>query len=106
MLAPYTATGHNLGLDQRYRMMQAVIKTLAYSMIFNYPLTAREIEQYLVAELQIDDSIQQLLDDQRIKREGKYYYLAGFECSVVQREKRKSIATAKRAVLKRFLALA
>ena len=106
MLVPYSTQFTNYNLQITNKTQRAVIQTIAYSAVFNYPLTAQEIMQYLISELEIGDSLYQLLNSNSIEYKNGYFFLPGFESSIMQREKRKSIATAKRAVLKRFLALA
>ncbi|NCN58733.1 hypothetical protein COW99_05530 [Candidatus Roizmanbacteria bacterium CG22_combo_CG10-13_8_21_14_all_38_20] len=113
MLVPYSTqfTNYNrayrwTGLQITNKIQRAVIQTIAYSAVFNYPLTAQEIKQYLISELEIGDSLNQLLNSNSIEHKNGYYFLPGFESSVAQREKRKPIAANKRVMLNRFIALA
>jgi len=69
MLVPYSTqfTNYNrayrwTGLQITNKIQRAVIQTIAYSAVFNYPLTAQEIKQYLISELEIGDSLNQLLN--------------------------------------------
>lgn len=106
MLVPYSTQFANCKLQITNKTQRAVIQTIAYSAVFNYPLTTQEIKQYLISELEIGDSLYQLLNSNSIKHKNDYYFLPGFESGVVQREKRKAIAVAKLSILDRFLRLA
>lgn len=66
-------------LDHSSRdLSRAVLHTLAYADIFDYPLTGREIHHYLTAISAPLDAVVRTLQEQRLfTRTGDYYTLAG-----------------------------
>lgn len=80
-------------------MQKAIVKTLVYADLFDYPLTAREIHQRLhhkKADLEsVEFGLNQLLNQGKIKKQDKYYFLPGREKTVRFRKKRNKIAARK-----------
>ncbi len=78
----------------------AVIKTVAYADIFNFPLTFSELFTYLIAPLAVDRSILQAKSDSLVgrgiitSRQG-YYYLPGRDDLVPLRQSRVTCAKKK-----------
>lgn len=68
---------------------QAVIDTLLYSDVFDFPLTAREVYRYLSGKLAAYDQVcQALRTDPRIHQKDKFFTLAGREELVSLRQGR------------------
>jgi len=111
MLIPYKSPDAYSEIDFQNNLKQSVIKTLSYSMVFNYPLTLSEIYRYLIGKSLVNlpllrDSLDRLVETKALKLTLGYYYLPGFEGSVAQRERRKVVAGLKFPVLERFVSLA
>lgn len=69
---------------------RSLIQTLAYSDIFNYPLTSNEIYQRLISptlitQKQVTQTLETLVHNGLIKRTGSYYHLPGKAKAVAQR---------------------
>lgn len=80
---------------------KAIIKTLSYADVFEYPLTASEIWRFLISstvysQKQIDKA---LLD---ISLEGGYYYLKGRRSIIHKRRKREKESQKKLEIAKRI----
>lgn len=79
-------------------LMEAVVNTVAYADIFDYPLTAAEIHRYLKGVAAPAGTIQKLLDNSALVpsrlvcRDG-YYTLPGREATIDTRRQREQIAT-------------
>ncbi|HVF24302.1 MAG TPA: hypothetical protein VNA23_00345 [Anaerolineales bacterium] len=61
------------------KLSQAILHTLTYSDIFDYPLTASEVHQYLTGVKASSEEVRQALEDGPIKRTGSYFTLPGRE---------------------------
>lgn len=61
------------------KLTQAVLHTLTYSDVFDYPLTASEVHQYLTGVKASFEEVRQALKDGRIRRTGSYFTLPGRE---------------------------
>jgi hypothetical protein len=73
------------------KLSWAVLQTVAYSDIFDYPLTAREIYRYLTGVKGTPEEVTLALQDGILSQVGKYYTLPGREAIRdirLQREKR------------------
>ena len=90
----------------------AVLRTLAYAGIFNYPLRREEISKYLILdsairiqEAGIYNAIHRITTDRKglIGEKEGYYFLEGFEGGVKQRKRRRKIAKGKYKVAGRFV---
>ena len=64
------------------KLSQAVLQTLTYSDIFDYPLTAPEVHKYLTGIKASFEEVKQALEDGHIKRTGNYFTLSGREAIV------------------------
>ena len=60
-------------------LSQAVVQTVAYADIFDYPLTAREIHRYLTGANASFEEVVQALEEGFVKRTGDYFTLHGRE---------------------------
>lgn len=60
-------------------LSQAILHTLSYSDIFDYPLTAPEVHQYLTGVKASFDEVTQALEDGPVRRTGNYFTLPGRE---------------------------
>lgn len=73
-------------------LSQAILHTVAYSDIFDYPLTAREIHRYLIGvKASFDEVAEAVEEDVVVRRTGDYFTLPGREGIVgirTQREMR------------------
>jgi hypothetical protein len=70
---------------------RAVVQTVAYADIFDYPLTADQIHRYLIGVQVGRGTIRGLLSNQLpkgISREGRYFTLAGREAAIQTRKRR------------------
>lgn len=81
-------SGSDLGL--------AILKTLAYADIFNYPLTVQEIHRYLVGVRAALSAVESILASPGLSNSialtGKYYFLPGRQEIVQTRLRRSKIA--------------
>lgn len=66
---------------------EAVIKTLCYADVFDYPLTYEEIKKWLI-EFRDQNSEIRIQKNNLIRRKGNYYFLPGREEIIVERLKR------------------
>ena len=64
------------------KLSQAVLQTLAYSDIFDYPLTAPEVHKYLTGIKASFEEVMQVLEDEPVRRTGNYFTLSGRETIV------------------------
>ena len=74
-------------------MPAAILKTLVYSDIFDYPLTAREVAKYLISDTEVTiNTVQKNLkifaDSKLIYTDGGFYFLKGREKIAELRKKR------------------
>ena len=74
-------------------MSKAILRTLAYSDIFDYPLTAPEVAKYLISDTEvtvdtIQDNLLILTDSKRIYTDGGFYFLKKREKIVEIRKER------------------
>ena len=79
-------------------MERAIVQTLAYADVFDYPLTADEVHRYLIGAHASRSTISGLLSDGRLvphtlTRRGRYFTLAGHESTVETRRSRAHSAT-------------
>lgn len=71
----------------------AVYATLAYSDIFDYPLTEKELQKYFVSGLPVDTTFEEMLRAcPKAKKKDGYFYLAGRSGLIPLRQKRESIS--------------
>ncbi len=78
---------------------EAILRSVAYADVFDYPLTADEIHRYLVGRAATTSEVQEALRDgalvpARLVRHGKYYALPGREHVVELRRQREAEADA------------
>jgi len=74
-------------------LLRSVFHTLAYSDVFDYPLTAGEIYRYLTwPDASLEDVTRALEDEDLFTRVGDYYTLRGREGIVVIRQRRAEVA--------------
>ncbi len=71
-------------------LKNAIFATLAYSDVFDYPLTADEMHQFLIFAAPKDDMLCCLQELDAIGEEKGYYFLAGRKNIVVVREHREA----------------
>ena len=73
-------------------LSQAIISTLSYYDIFNYPLKIEQIHQYLISQkvniLQVQKSINQLINTNQIGADDNYFYLKNRSKLVLLRKQR------------------
>lgn len=68
-------------------MRKAILKTLVYADIFDYPLREKEIKKYLICPKEVNCQI--IREDKLIKQKQGYFYLKGREKIIAIRKKRK-----------------
>ena len=74
---------------------RAIVETVAYADVFDYPLTADEIHRYLIGVHVGRGSVRSLLNTRipkELKRNGRYFSLAGREEHVETRKARAGVA--------------
>jgi hypothetical protein len=79
----------------RAALERAIVQTVAYADVFDYPLTADEIHRYLIGLQAGRGSIRTLLGAKvpdGLSRAGRYFTLAGREASVETRKRRMAAA--------------
>ena len=86
------------------------MRTLGYADIFDYPLTSREVHNFLISDKPCDfGSVQRTLlqmsaDGKTIStdKEGRFYFLAGRSSTAVLREKREKISQKKLKIARKI----
>ena len=73
------------------KIEQAVLKTLAYRSVFNYPLTLKGVRRWLITDRtpaldKIASALNNLVKQEILGRQQGYYFLAGEENSIAQRQ--------------------
>jgi len=90
----------------RRSLQSCVLATLSYSDIFDYPLTENQIHKFLIERktnfLKIDACLKKLLDEKKIGKKGKFYFLAGREKIVEIRRKRELVSKDKLEISRRI----
>jgi hypothetical protein len=76
--------------DSTYSLTQAISHTVAYSDIFDYPLTARELHRYLTCAKASFEEVAQALEETPLTQIGDYFTLRGREKLVSVRAKRQA----------------
>jgi len=78
---------------------QAILKTLIYSDLFDFPLRQTEIHKYLVSYkatiTNLEEGLKKLIRSHQVGEKDGYYYLAGREQSVPLRQNRADISRKK-----------
>jgi hypothetical protein len=76
-------------------LQAAVLRTLAYSDVFDYPLTVGEVQQFLIGEKAEVSQVEQALDQlgERLARQGDLIALSGREALFAVRERRNRLAS-------------
>ena len=72
----------------KINLQTAITKTLAYSDIFDYPLTLEEIHRYLIGYKTSTQSLKKFVTTSNLKQYKDYYYLPGRKKIVSNRLKR------------------
>ncbi len=68
----------------------AILQTLAYADIFDYPLTLEELQRFLIGQKTDNQSLKKNLETlKKISSKGNYFFLKNKEKNVYLREKRK-----------------
>lgn len=74
-------------------MEKAILKTLIYADIFEYPLKAYEIHKWLIYKIgdlrQVEKGLQKLIKNSKVKNKRGYYFIANRENLINKRLKRK-----------------
>jgi hypothetical protein len=78
----------------RAALERAIVHTLAYADVFDYPLTADELHRYLIGTQASRGTIRGILSDspKSIARVGRFFTLAGHESAVDTRRSRAQVA--------------
>lgn len=81
---------------------KAILKTLAYADIFDYPLKKEEIIKFLIADSSLSLKIDQELENSPlVTKKGDFYFLKGREVIVPLRKKRKKWSQEKMKIAKK-----
>ncbi len=82
---------------------KAILRTLAYADVFDYPLTAQEIYRFLIAKKRIDNSSlkQDLKKLPQVSQKKGFYHLKNREKTVSLRKKREQWSRKKLKIAKR-----
>jgi len=89
-------------------MKKAILRTLVYGDIFDYPLTLEELYQFLIDDKSVSFSLfkkifrQARIKEKLIKVKGKYFFLKGREKIVDIRQKRKLWSEEKIEIVQRI----
>jgi hypothetical protein len=77
-------------------MEKAILKTLIYYDIFNFPLKAWEIHKWLIGKKaslqQIEKTLRRMGQGTSIKYQGDYYFLTGRKSLVKERQKKEQVS--------------
>lgn len=93
------APGVRHGLPSRGPSLErAIVQTIAYADVFDYPLTADEVHRYLIGLPTSQALVSGVLSNGRLvpsllSRDGRYFTLAGHEAAVETRRRRAAIST-------------
>lgn len=78
---------------------QAIIKTLVYRDLFDYPLAAEEIYRFLIglksSPKAVEEALQKMVVEGKVQKHGDYYFLPGREEIVARRQVRGVISKEK-----------
>jgi len=78
---------------------RAIVKTLVYHDLFDYPLTTLEIHRFLIQEKSsqkvVEETLGKLTSAEVVQEKGGYYFLPGREETVALRKKREAISLIK-----------
>ena len=82
---------------------KAILRTLAYADVFDYPLTAQEIYRFLIAKKRISNSFlkQDLKKLPQVSQKQSFYFLKNREKTVSLRKKREKWSREKLKIAKR-----
>lgn len=85
---------------------RSILKTLAYADLFDYPLTASQVHQYLISsqKYRLDEVNQALASDKlltQVDREGGYFFLKGRRGLVEERKQRAESGRRKMKIAKK-----
>ena len=83
----------NSGSANFLDLTNAILQTVAYADVFDYPLTSAEIHRYLTGRRASRDDVEQVLEEERLlSRAGNWYTLPGREQLATIRRRREQIA--------------
>jgi len=78
---------------------KAIIKTLVYRDLFDYPLSPKEIHRFLIQQDSsretVEKTLRGMVTEGKIEKKGMYYFLSGREKIVQFRQKREAISQRK-----------
>jgi len=97
ILAPPTHRGGSLKAAQDAPLVQAVLQTVAYADVFDYPLTADEVHRYLIGHTASRGTVRGILSNGQLvpsllSRQGRYFTLCGREAAVDTRRQRAAVS--------------
>lgn len=95
LTAPTARSGFT---SQESALVRAVVQTVAYADVFDYPLTADEVHRYLIGHPASRGTVRGLLSNGRLvpkvlSRHGRYFALAGREQAFDTRRERGGVST-------------
>jgi hypothetical protein len=94
--APPTATSKqpDVKKDHLLSIIRAILQTITYADVFDYPLTALEIHRYLTSQTASLEEVTRALEEiDTITCLNDYYVLSGRECLIATRQRRAGISS-------------
>ncbi len=97
IVAPPTHRSGSLNIDQQTALARAIVQTVAYADVFDYPLTTDEVHRYLIAHAASRGIVRGVLGNGKVvpsllTRHGRYFTLAGREQAVDTRRQRAAVS--------------
>lgn len=82
-------------------MEKAILRTLVYADVFDYPLLASEVWGFLIKKSKLQIKIQKLIQDKKIEEKEGFYFLPGRKRIVAIRKKRERWSQKKMKIARR-----
>lgn len=90
-------------------LQRAILRTLAYHSLFDYPLTRSEIRKFLIekqsSKKQILKALSGLVENKKINKQGNYYFLPNKKETIILRKRRELYSGKKILIAKKIAKL-